>query len=35
MAVREYSNKFDKVDLADFKVSPAEIEEAAGRYPKK
>ncbi|HEY3389270.1 MAG TPA: histidinol dehydrogenase, partial [Prolixibacteraceae bacterium] len=28
-AIREYTNQFDKVDIADFKVSPGEIKAAA------
>jgi len=34
-AIRDYSKQFDKVDLDDIRISPHEIEEAAGLIPVK
>jgi len=34
-AIRDYSKQFDKVDLDDIRISPQEIEEAAGLIPVK
>jgi len=34
-AIREYSKQFDRVDIFDIKVTPEELEEAAGLIPEK